>query len=443
MRCKVRDLSPVDMYNLMLTSTKAKPFREPNEAYNSLVESYTALIGSRSFNAVEWFFTNVNRAVRNRYSGMKVRLKQEYWSGNACGIGGKKVRDVLDWFEYNGYITVYMGSHDYRAEWKSYPTIVKFNEKLLDMLDMEKVVLHIPEERLESTVIVKDRLTKEEMILEKTQTIQEMEKEVTKYNESFKDVLIEFNGEEVPLLEYKRSFSGDLFKGGRLFAHGGSIQLLPEKFRLKYLTLDKEPVCEIDYKAIHACILYEDMAQKDDRIYELARNGFDPYAADRSCVQTDDKMIAKHMIKHGLTKYDPIRSLFKSSMMMAINCDSPTKARQSINHELYKDSRLDECDRRYVGLISPDAEQILDVLSDHNAMIEEHFYKDYGVLLQNVDSKIALRVIDYLIQEGHTCLAYHDSFAVKESVAPFLEFAMHAAWKDILGENKFCFTERK
>jgi len=191
-RCKVRDLSPVDMYNLMLTSTKAKPFREPNEAYNSLVESYTALIGSRSFNAVEWFFTNVNRVVRNKYSGMKVRLKQEYWSGNACGIGGKKVRDVLDWFEYNGYITVYMGSHDYRAEWKSYPTIVRFNEKLLDMLDMEKVVLHIPEERLESTVIVKDRLTKEEMILEKTQTVQEMEKEVTKYNESFKDVLIEF-----------------------------------------------------------------------------------------------------------------------------------------------------------------------------------------------------------------------------------------------------------
>lgn len=443
MREKVRDLSTLDMYNLMLTSVKAKPFRESNAAYDSLVESYTSMIGTRSFNAIEWFFTNVNRAVRNKYSGMQVRLKADYWSKNVCGIGARKVRDVLEWFEYNQYITVYLGNQDYRAEWKSYPTIVKFNDKLLDMLDMEKVVLHIPEERLESTIVVKDRLTKEEMILDKTETLQQMESEVTKYNDSFKDVLIEFNGEEVPLLEYKRSFSGDLFKGGRLFAHGGSIQLLPEKFRLKYLTLDKESVCEIDYKSIHACILYENMAQKDERLYALAKKGFDPYAADKAFMQTDDKAIAKHIIKYNLSKYDPVRNLFKVSMMMAINCDSPTKARQSINHELYKDSRLDEEDRRYVGILSPDAEQILDVLSDHNAVIEDYFYKDYGVLLQNVDSKIALRVIDYLIQEGHTCLAYHDSFAVKKSVAPFLDFAMHAAWKDILGENKFCFTEEK
>lgn len=99
-------------------------------------------------------------------------------------------------------------------------------------------------------------------------------------------------------------FSGDLFKGGRLFAHGGSIQLLPEKFRLKYLTLDKEPGKRIDYKAIHACILYEDVAQKDGGYTSFLRTGLIRMQQTRSCVQTDDKMIAKHMIKHNLSKYD-------------------------------------------------------------------------------------------------------------------------------------------
>jgi len=440
---KVRDLRPVEMYNLLLTASKAKPFREDNLSYDHLVESYTALIGGRCYNAVQWFFTNVSRALRTNHGAMKVRLKAEYWTGNVCGIGARKVKDVLEWFEYNDYIKIYLGSKDYRAEWKSYPTVVKFNDKLLDLFDINSVRLHVPEEKLESTIVLKDRETKEEISLEKTELVEQMEREVGKYNDSFRDVLIEFNGEKVPLLEYKRSFSGDLFKGGRLFAHGGSIQLLPEKFRLKYLTLDKEPVCEIDYKAIHACILYENVAQEDHRVYELAKSGFDPYAADRSCLKLNEKIVAKHMVDHGLKSYDPIRNLFKISMMMAINCKDQNAARQSINHEIYKDRKLDACDRRYVGIEDPNVADVLEVLCEHNYVIQEYFYKDHGIVLQNVDSQIALRVIDYLIQEGHTCLAYHDSFAVKQSVAPFLEYAMKAAWKDVLGENKFCYVEEK
>jgi hypothetical protein len=427
----------------MLVSVKAKPFREENKAYDSLVESYTSLLGTRSYNAVQWFFTNVSRATKNGHKGLKVRLKADYWSGNVCNIGYRKVKEVLDWFEYNEFITVYLGNSDYRAEWKSYPTIVKFNDKLIDLLDLEQLKLYVPEDRLQSTILVKDRKTKEEIMFVATEETIKMEAEMTKYNESFRDVLIEFNGQEVPALEYKRSFSGDLYKGGRLFAHGGSIQLLPEKFRLEYLTLDKEPVCEIDYKAIHACILYESEAQKDERIYKLARKGFDPYAADQSVVEVDEKAVVKHTIKYGIKKYDPVRNLYKISLMMALNCDSSTRARQSINHELYKDSKLDECDKRYVGLVNPDSEAVLEALCEHNELIQDYFYKDYGIVLQNIDSRIALRVIDYLIQEGHTCLAYHDSFAVKESIAPFLDFAMHAAWKDVLGENQFCFAEVK
>ena len=203
MRCRVRDLRPVELYQLLIISTKARPFREENKAYNSLVDSYSKLIGSKSFNAVQWFFSNVSRSLRNGHKGLKVRLRAEYWSGNVAGIGYRKVKEVIEWFEYNDYITVYLGNSDYRAEWKSYPTIVKFNQKLIDLLDMEKVRLFVPEERLKSTLLVKDRSTKEELAFETTEETVKMEAEMVKYNDSFRDVLIEFNGQEVPTLVYQ------------------------------------------------------------------------------------------------------------------------------------------------------------------------------------------------------------------------------------------------
>lgn len=444
MRVKVRDLGVLDIYRLLLFSTKAKPFREENKVYDHLVEEYSSLIGGKSYPAVQWFFMNLCKARKKGFKAMRIRLRAEYWSGNVAGIGARKVKEVVEWFEFNEYIIVYPGNNDKLATWKSYPTIVEFTPKLLDLIDMQAVQLYIPDEGLSYPIIVKDRKTKEVIPSgEDHEALEQMEKEMNTYNDSFKDVVIKFDDVEIPSLEYKRSFSGDLFKGGRLFAHGGSIQLLPERYRLEYLTLDDEKVVEIDYKAIHANILLECLAQSKPEVYDIATTDFDPYGADRSFMNVDEKAVAKHKAKFGIPKYDPVRNLYKRALLMAINCESPGKTRNSINHELYKDSKLEDMDRRYVGLINPDVEKILDALCEHNELIEDNFYKDYGVVLQSLDSRIALRVIDLLIQEGETCLAYHDSFAVKSSVEPLLEYAMKQAWKDVLGENKFCYLDKK
>lgn len=442
-RVKVRDLGMLSMYPLLLQSYKAKPFREENKAYNDLVSLYSDQLKGKAYPAVQWFFTNVTKAMRKKYSSMTMKLVSNYWSGNSAGIGARKVVEVISFFEKEGYITVYTGSRDYTATWKSYPTVVQFNQKLYDLIDIEKVNLYIPDERMVFPVVVRDRETKLPISFEINEMVNKMEKELNDYNDSFKDVLIEFNGQPVPNLEYKRSFSGDLYKGGRLFAHGGSVQLLPEYYRLKYLKLDKEPVVEVDYKSIHPNMMYEMLAQDKPSVYKLASKSFDPYAADSSFIDVDEKAIAKHMMKFGLTKYDPVRKLYKRSLLMAINCKSAGDTTNVIGQELYKDSRYSEEDREFVGLNKPEVAKILEALCDHNYLISDFFYKDYGVVLQNLDSKIALRVIEILLQEGQTCLAYHDSFAVKQSVQPLLEFAMKQAWKDILGENKFCYLDVK
>lgn len=442
-RVKVRDISVVDRYVLLLQSYKAKPFREENKSYNSLVESYDNQMRGKTYPALQWFFTNACKAMKIGYSSMMIKLSDSYWSGNVAGIGARKVKDVIDFFENQGYIEVLVGSYDYRSEWKSYPTIVRFKEKLYDLVDMQDLRLYIPDERLVFPIVLKDREDKKHIGFDVDERVNKMEKELNDYNDSFKDVLIEFNGEPIPALEYKRSFSGNLYQGGRLFAHGGSVQLLPEHYRLKYLTLDKETVVEVDYKSIHPNMMYEALAQQKNSVYKLAVKGFDPYAADSSFIEVDEVAIAKHKMKFGLSKYDPVRKLYKRSLLMAINCKDVTETRNAISQDIFKDKRRPDEDREYIGLSNPDLGKVLEALSEHNYLIEDHFYKDYGVKLQYVDSKIALRVIELLLQEGQTCLAYHDSFAVKSFVQPLLEAAMMQAWKDVMGENKFCFLDVK
>lgn len=442
-RFKVRDISVVDRYVLLLQSYKAKPFREENKSYNSLVESYDNQMKGKTYPALQWFFTNACKAMKIGYSSMMIKLSDSYWSGNVAGIGARKVKDVIDFFEDQGYIEVLVGSYDYRSEWKSYPTIVRFKEKLYDLVDMQDIRLYIPDERLVFPIVLKDREDKKHIGFDVDERVNKMEKELNDYNDSFKDVLIEFNGEPIPALEYKRSFSGNLYQGGRLFAHGGSVQLLPEHYRLKYLTLDKEPVVEVDYKSIHPNMMYEALAQQKNSVYKLAVKGFDPYAADSSFIEVDEVAIAKHKMKFGISKYDPVRKLYKRSLLMAINCKDVTETRNAISQDIFKDKRRPDEDREYIGLGNPDLGKVLEALSEHNYLIEDHFYKDYGVKLQYVDSQIALRVIELLLQEGQTCLAYHDSFAVKSSVQPLLEAAMMQAWKDVMGENKFCFLDVK
>jgi len=440
---RVRDLDALSRYTLLLHSYRSKPFRHKSKAYDPLVEQFTQQMGNRKYNGVQWFFTNLANALKLGHSAMTVKLDRSYWSANKAKIGYRQVKGVVDWMVENGYVALYTGNKDFVAEWRSYPSVIKFEQKLIDLIDIESVRLYIPSDRLEFPIILKDRATKEVVELDITEGVLEMAQQMNTYNESVDAVCVKFNGESVPAIEYKRSFSGNLFQGGRLFVHGGSVQLLPERYRLKYLTIDGEPVAEIDYRAIHASLLYENVAQKENHVYTLAKEGFDPYSADRSFMVVDDMEIAKHRVKYGLKKYDPIRNLYKRALMMAINNPNHTKARAALNNDIYKDSKLELEDRAYVGLLKPNPDQVLEALSAHNELIEDHFYKDNGVKLQFVDSQIALRVIDYLMQEGETCLAYHDSFAVKGSVAPLLESAMLSAWKDVMGENKFCFVERK
>lgn len=437
---KVRDLLALDRVELLLSVGHSKPYRHPNASYNHIVDLLVDRIGDSSYNAVQWFVTNTARAIRNGFTGFTLKLDKGYWTGNKAGISGRQVSKVIDYLVSNDYITLYHGNKDYRSSWYSNPSVCVFSTKLIEMFDVNEIKMNVPKGMLDNLIVVKDRESKKEIDIEITKDIVEMENEVRRYNDSLIDHLIEYNGKPLPLIEYKRSFSGNIFNGGRLFANGGSIQLLPQEVRLEHLKIDGEDLVECDYHAIHPKICYQLL---EPELQELVGNDFDPYDADSSFLKIDEASIEAFKYKHGKNKYNPVRNLYKRALLMAINCASFEQTCSAVAHELYKDKRMDEKDQSFYGIFAPDSSKVVTSLAEHNYLIENSFYKDKGVVLQNIDSRIALRVIDIMIQNGEAALCYHDSFAVRKSAEGLLKAAMLQAWKDILGSNNFCKVEKK
>lgn len=63
--------------------------------------------------------------------------------------------------------------------------------------------------------------------------------------------------------------------------------------------------------------------------------------------------------------------------------------------------------------------------------------------MQNLDSEIALRVIDLMLQSGEVVLCWHDSFQCRASAKDLLHSAMVEAWNDVLGSNIFVKVDQK
>ena len=440
---KVRDLDSRELYSILISTARGTGYRNESKAYNHLVEVFNKEMKFKRFEAVQWFFTNVARALRNNYRGFTVKLTNEYWSGNDCGIGIKNVKFVLTYMEDGGYIYLLKGSHDYRNEDLSYVSIVRFNQKLIDMFSETEVRLHIPASSIEYPIIMKDRKTKEVVDIVKTEEVEKMAKEIIRYNDSLVDADIRFDGEVVPLLEYQRTFSGDFNSGGRLFAHGGSIQIVPQELRLSSITIDGEKVVELDYSANHPRILYELLVQRAPEFMGKIDPNIDPYDCRSDFLNVDNLAVENHKLKFNIKKYDPVRNFMKHAMMRALNCDNFDKAFASLSTEFHKDRLKDEHKKKFVGLVKPDCRLTLSAICDQNKPISSDFFQDKGIWLQHMDSEIALRVIDLMLQNGEVVLCWHDSFQCRESAKDLLMSAMLEAWTDILGGNTFVKVDQK
>ena len=450
LRCK----NIVDVHSIVLGCSNSYLHYHQSKYYQPFTSYLTTLIGDmntgRMSNVVKWFVTNTARALHNRGFGWRVSLDKNYYSGNKAKIGYKNVIKLLAFLEEMGYITVYKG---YVSSWKSIyngltpeyviGSYVVLHSQLIDKFhQLADKNMNVKWDELD-VVEIRNRETGEVMSNKGKKGVVEQRVKMQNYNNSLKDADIKYRGNPVCTVEYKRIFLDTMDIAGRLYVDGGGVQILEQRLRSEHLTIDDEPVVELDYHAIHPSILYQYLLWDGCNAYDLLGSDFSPYGADMSFVPIVQEEVDKQSKLLG-KKYNPLRNLVKLAILIGINSVDRSQAVGAMAGKVREDLFKEQEDKLFAGVVTPiPVGRILDAVIEHNDLVRQHFYNDKGVFLQRVDSDIIMKVVEIMVQKGHSVLCYHDSVLTKQSAEEDLRKAMFAAWESYFGNTVFCKVDKK
>lgn len=196
-----------------------------------------------------------------------------------------------------------------------------------------------------------------------------------------------------------RIYNQSMDRGGRYYGMGTSWQNIKSEAR-KALTIDGEPVVELDFKTLHPAILYAEAGV--------------PMPADCYAIGNWP------------------RDLVKVAMLTLINAPTISKARFSIAHS----DRMAQLAEPGSQEAMQRASDLIDAIKRKHAPISGAFHSDAGARLMRIDSDIAEAVMCNLIaRKGIVTLPVHDSFLVPASKRDELEEAMAQAAFDICKLN--------
>jgi hypothetical protein len=159
--------------------------------------------------------------------------------------------------------------------------------------------------------------------------------------------------------------------GRRIFSERWSLhgrfycwpQNIPSAARAS-ITINCEPTVELDYRAMHPTLLYNQIGVKlDGDAYDIGP-GFD-------------------------------RKEAKAGMMIALNAADEITAVKAL--------------ARAKGISYDRCRKVFDAVRERHRPIEGAFFADKGVELMNIDSKIAMAVTTGLMAEGIPSISVHDS----------------------------------
>ena len=196
-------------------------------------------------------------------------------------------------------------------------------------------------------------------------------------------------------IRLQRLFSDvDLTKHGRYYT---TLQSLRSEYR-QFLTIDGDPVVEVDYRGLHYNIAYN-------------RNDLD-------------------MTEYPYQHQDIPKEIFKQACIIALNTKNKRSASGAIRN-LVEDPDLDQKCRGFTS------KEVLQAVIDKHPAIEGQMFHDYGLEYMNIDSNIATEVIKHFVELGEGILPIHDSFVVRKTMQQELIEVMNHAYKNHLNYEPF------
>lgn len=314
-----------------------------------------------------------------------------------------KVRSAADILDREGWVRHYKadpGSRGWQSALEAKPELIALVDRLLEGKPKLRI-MPLPE-----PIILRDQNGRPADYRDTRDTHRKRGK-VEAFNEAIQAArVLSPDGQDLAY-PMARIFNIDMKRGGRFYGMGPSWQNITAGAR-KAITINNEPVVELDYKTLHPAILY-------------AQAGV-PMPAD--CYDIGGWP----------------RPLVKVAMLTLINARTVHSARLSIAHSEHMSDLTVLGSQEALALAS----KIIGAIKARHRPIAAAFHSDAGAALMRIDSDMAEAVMTLLmLRKGIVTLPVHDSFLVPASKRDELETAMMQAAYDVARLPDVRVTEAK
>ena len=210
----------------------------------------------------------------------------------------------------------------------------------------------------------------------------------------------------------KAIFVGKLTLYGRLHTMGGRYSLshqgLPAAER-EHITIDGEPVVELDFSGLHPRLLYA---------HEGIQYDNDPYTAVSERL-IDNAPLAGEALRH-------LRDYEKMALLALLNSRDWRQAEACCNDWFRTEPRDSVGAVRQIGITR--ARPVLEAFHAAHKPIAHYFHSGVGLRVMNLDARIALDIVNHFARQGAPILPVHDSFLVQARYQDELRHVMNQAY---------------
>jgi hypothetical protein len=123
-------------------------------------------------------------------------------------------------------------------------------------------------------------------------------------------------------------------------------------------------------------------------------------------------------------KTERMRRFLKQILLTSINANNMTDAIKGVTYEI----NMNQGEFGWVKEEGIDIGEVIEKFADQHEPIRHHFFSNYGVKLQKIDSMMAEHIINKMTREEIPVLCVHDSFIVPSRHGDKLKSLMEEAF---------------
>ncbi|WP_420564727.1 hypothetical protein [Thalassobaculum sp.] len=195
---------------------------------------------------------------------------------------------------------------------------------------------------------------------------------------------------------YYRTFNGSFDLGGRFY--GPWWQVIPKRDRVT-LTIDADPVVELDYQAMNVHLAYSVAGRS---FWDEHPGVDDPYELP------------------GFEMVD--RAIRKKAVLLSLNAESPEQAINAILGDAMKSG---------YSVRGVPLRDMVDRIREWHSALSEILFRKSGLRLMRMESIVSEWIISQCIQAPICALNIHDGYVVRQGDARFLECLMTGAFDNL------------